>query len=131
MFQGKFAILTPALMGYGALFIISVELPDLEADLRGGKRNLMVRAGRRVGVLAALMATIFTSAYFLALSILLPEQEYLPWLLLFSLIPLGAALVGALAEQDDLRRTILQVKANFASLMAFLLLADAYLVISL
>lgn len=126
----EFLALTPALMGHGAFFILSVEMPDLEADARGGKRNLMVRFGMQRGLMTAFLACSWASAYLLALVIIKSGPVDLRPLLAFSLIPLGASLSAMRARYDDRSKVVAQVKTNFTALMLFVLLADAYLALS-
>jgi 1,4-dihydroxy-2-naphthoate octaprenyltransferase len=127
----EFLALTPALMGYGAFFILSVEMPDRKADMLGGKRNLLVRAGLEKGLKAAFLATAWSSAYLLYLVFISFGSVELRPLLLFSLLPLSAGLLGLMVREVDRTRVIAQVKANFAALMGFVFLADAYLAWSL
>ena len=124
----EFLALTPALMGYGAFFILSVEMPDRDADLQGGKRNLLVRAGLEKGIWAACLATAWSSAnLFLLATISFGSVDLLP-LAVLSLLPLFAGLLGLRVRVDDRSMLIAQVKVNFAALLSFVFLADAYLV---
>lgn len=127
----EFLMLVPALMGYGAFFIISVEMPDREADMRGGKRNMLVRTGLNKGLWAAMLATATASLYLLLLVSISYGEVDLRALLVFSLLPLSAALVGLRVREDDRFGVIAQVKLNFSAIMVFVLLADAYLAWSL
>ncbi|QUH23795.1 prenyltransferase [Methanobacterium alkalithermotolerans] len=45
----KILLFSLPLMIFQLLFICSVEIPDREADIRGGKNNLIVRYGRKTG----------------------------------------------------------------------------------
>lgn len=55
------------LICYAFVFIFSVEIPDLEADLIGGKHNWITRLGRRFGFIAvAFFLMIATGWFFLA-----------------------------------------------------------------
>jgi 1,4-dihydroxy-2-naphthoate octaprenyltransferase len=127
----EFLTLVPALMGYGALFIISVEMPDREADERGGKRNMLVRAGLNRGLWAAMLASATASLYLLILVSISYGEVDLRALLVFSMLPLVAAIIGLRVHEDDRSGVIAQVKLNFAAIMGFVLLADAYLAWSL
>ena len=127
----EFLALVPTFLGYGALFIISVEMPDRQADLLGGKHNLLVRSGLDKGLRAAFLATAISSLYLVLLISISYGQVDLRPLFLFSLLPLSAALTGLRVREDERPRVIAQVKVNFASIMAFVLLADVYLAWSL
>ncbi|WP_214084122.1 prenyltransferase [Methanoculleus sp.] len=80
---------------YGLVFITSVEIPDMEGDIAGGKRTLIVRKGRIFGFgLIALAATLATAALtFFALTGFFAPVDFWP-VALFSCIPLGIALWG-------------------------------------
>ncbi|BBL66939.1 prenyltransferase [Methanoculleus chikugoensis] len=80
---------------YGLIFITSVEIPDREGDIAGGKRTLIVRRGRIFGFsLIALAASLATAALtFLALAGFFAPVDFRP-VVFFSLIPLGIALWG-------------------------------------
>ena len=80
---------------YGLVFITSVEIPDREGDIAGGKRTLIVRRGRIFGFsLIALAASLATAALIVfALSGAFYPVDFRP-VALFSLIPLGIALWG-------------------------------------
>ncbi|WP_054847711.1 prenyltransferase [Methanoculleus chikugoensis] len=77
------------------IFITSVEIPDREGDIAGGKRTLIVRRGRIFGFsLIALAASLATAALtFLALAGFFAPVDFRP-VVFFSLIPLGIALWG-------------------------------------
>lgn len=80
---------------YGLVFITSVEIPDREGDIAGGKRTLIVRRGRIFGFsLIALAASLATAALIVfALAGTFYPVDFRP-VALFSLIPLGIALWG-------------------------------------
>ncbi len=80
---------------YGLVFITSVEIPDMEGDIAGGKRTLVVRKGRIFGFsLIALAATLATATLTLyALTGVFAPVDFRP-VALVSLIPLGIALWG-------------------------------------
>ncbi len=89
-----FAFAVPLCL-YGLVFITSVEIPDREGDIAGGKRTLIVRRGRVYGFgLIALAASLATAALAVfALTGFFAPVDFRP-VALFSLIPLGIALWG-------------------------------------
>ncbi|KAF5087706.1 prenyltransferase [Methanoculleus horonobensis] len=89
-----FAFAVPLCL-YGLVFITSVEIPDLEGDIAGGKRTLVVRRGRVFGfALIGLAATLATAALAVfALTGFFAPVDFRP-VALVSLIPLGIALWG-------------------------------------
>ncbi|KLK88602.1 hypothetical protein SZ63_06265 [Methanoculleus sediminis] len=80
---------------YGLVFITSVEIPDREGDIAGGKRTLVVRKGRVFGFsLIALAASLATAALIVfALTGFFAPVNFWP-VTLASFIPLGIALWG-------------------------------------
>jgi 1,4-dihydroxy-2-naphthoate octaprenyltransferase len=125
-----FMVLTPAFLVYGAFFILSVEMPDVEGDRIGGKRNLMVRYGLRNGIIVSMFCVLTGSLLWIYLSVFSPS-EVLDYrvLVIFSTIPLLAGLIGAQKRALDRNQVVRQVKLNFSSLLSFLLLINVYLVL--
>ncbi len=80
---------------YGLVFITSVEIPDMEGDIAGGKPTLVVRKGRIYGFgLIALAAALATATLLLfALTGVFAPVDFRP-VALASFIPLGIALWG-------------------------------------
>jgi 1,4-dihydroxy-2-naphthoate polyprenyltransferase len=80
---------------YGLIFITSVEIPDMEGDIAGGKPTLIVRKGRAFGfrliAFAAVSATLVLILY--AIGDVFSPVNFWP-IALISLIPLGIALRG-------------------------------------
>lgn len=91
-----FAFAVPLCL-YGLVFITSVEIPDREGDIAGGKRTLVVRKGRVFGFwLIALATTLATASLAVfALTDFFAPVDFWP-VALVSLIPLGIALWGFL-----------------------------------
>ncbi|MBN1110082.1 MAG: prenyltransferase [Methanomassiliicoccales archaeon] len=122
-----FLLLTPVFLAYGAFFILSVEMPDVEGDRAGGKRNLLVRYGPDKGPLVSLLSVLTGSGLLAALTLWDPSgAPGYAWLLLFSVLPLSAGLIGTLVDPLDREKVIGQVQLNFASLIIFLLLINGY-----
>ena len=116
------------LMCYALFFILSVELPDVEADQLGGKKNLLTFKGRRAGIELSIIVTFAATVLFIilaSLGTLLPIEMWL--FVLFSIVPLAAALYGATMPSEDRRPVISQVKLNFCALMLILVAAVVYL----
>ncbi|MCU0861150.1 MAG: prenyltransferase [Methanomassiliicoccales archaeon] len=63
--DGWFLLLSLPLMCYGLFFILTVEMPDLEADARSGKRGFLVRYGRRKADWVSLVACLLGLSLFL------------------------------------------------------------------
>ena len=111
---------------YGLFFIITVELPDIESDTIGQKKNLVVKfgrtAGKRISFACTLTGTIFL---FLILFSGITKQliDVRPFVL-FSILPLMASINSLLLNRRFLVR---QVMINMASMILFLFLADVSL----
>ncbi|MCK9343603.1 MAG: prenyltransferase [Massilibacteroides sp.] len=80
---------------YRLVFIVSVEIPDMEGDFAGGKRTVVVRKGRIYAFyLITLAATLATATLLLfALIGTFAPVDFRP-VALISMIPLGIALWG-------------------------------------
>ncbi|MDG6257566.1 MAG: prenyltransferase [Methanomicrobiaceae archaeon] len=112
------------LLCYGMIFILSVELPDMEGDRLGGKRTFVVRYGRKSSgwVIAgcAAAASLFYALF--------------PWergdfgiLAALSLLIMGTAGAGVLLPCESRRCLVCRAAANLAALNAFVLLANLFL----
>jgi len=118
-----FVILSIPLMCYGAYFILTVEMPDVESDSAAGKVNLLVNHGLANGMRVALLVTILAtlSLFIIAYTGVLGttiDFWYLAW---FSLLPLTVAAYGAIRDLRPREQVISQVKLNFAGMMGFLM----------
>ncbi len=102
------------------------QYPDYEADLQGGKRNWLVRIGRRKGI--RVYAALFAGAYLsLVLLGLLDGNFY--WLLGLVTLPLAIrAVTTASANLDNLPGFL---KANAATVLVYQLVGLAMIVAAL
>lgn len=80
---------------HGLVFITSVEIPDMEGDIAGGKRTLVVRKGRVYGFAVIALAAVSATAALVvfALTGFFAPVDFRP-VALFSLVPLGIAVWG-------------------------------------
>ena len=126
-----FVLLSLPLMCYALYFILTVELPDVEADRLSGKINVMVRRGRAVGYKLSLAACLAATIAFLTLSLTgVMGTEINFWLLtLLSSIPLIIAAIGFLRKPSNKAGIVRQVKLNFAGMMTFLAIVDVMLLV--
>jgi 1,4-dihydroxy-2-naphthoate octaprenyltransferase len=118
------------LMLYGLAFILTVEIPDMEADRLGNKRTWVARKGRVFGFIMITASFLLATLFFLCF----------PWLTariypvdfrflgLLSLLPLGASCSGMLRRPVEKRSSTRVVYGIMVTLTAFCLLADGYLV---
>jgi 1,4-dihydroxy-2-naphthoate octaprenyltransferase len=126
----NFLIFAIPLMLYELLFIINVEIPDMEADSLGGKKTLIVVYGRElgfvIGATAALMATI--SYFLMTQTNLFPSN--INWFLIaiISLIPLSIGILSVMKKPIDRIYAIKWVNYNVISLSIFIILVNTYFI---
>jgi 1,4-dihydroxy-2-naphthoate octaprenyltransferase len=91
-----FFVFTFALFLYGLVFIIIVETPDMDGDIKGKKTTIVVKKGRKNTYFILLTSLIIASFYFLFLSIFGVFKEYINFYVVFalSLIPIIIAFIG-------------------------------------
>jgi 1,4-dihydroxy-2-naphthoate octaprenyltransferase len=113
---------------YGLFFIITVELPDLESDSNNHKKNFLVKWGRNAGRKICVAATVMGTA-FMIIILISGKTEVLDMgsIVLFSMIPLIASIMGLLVNIDNKKLLVRQVMVNMTSMILFLLLIDASL----
>ncbi len=125
-----FAFAVPLCL-YGLVFITSVEIPDREGDIAGGKRTLIVRRGRIFGFsLIALAAAGATAALTLfALAGTFYPVDFRP-MALFSLVPLGIALWGFAHRCTERAPALRYATANIAGYFLFQGLVVLYFILA-
>jgi 1,4-dihydroxy-2-naphthoate octaprenyltransferase len=116
------------LMCYALFFILSVELPDVEVDRLGGKKNLLTFKGRKAGIRLSILATVAATLIFAILASLGTLRPVDMWFfVLLSLMPLVAALYGIRLPAEEHCQILRQVKLNFGVLSLILIAAVFYL----
>jgi 1,4-dihydroxy-2-naphthoate polyprenyltransferase len=126
----NFLFFAVPLMIYEFFFIINIEIPDMEADRLGGKRNLITKKGRAFGftitILSAFLGTI--SILLLQLTSIYPAFLDFRLIALFSLIPLFIGIWSFLEKGEDKEKnSVLNlVKRNISSLFLFIILVNCY-----
>ena len=119
--DNRFMLFSAALVLYGFVLGLSLELPDMEADRVGGKMNLVARFGWRTCLRLALLLC-FTSTVILAL-------YFGTILTLSSLVPLTVVLSGNLLATENRSRRDVVATACILSLFAFLIFSVGSLAI--
>lgn len=121
------SLLIPLLL-YGLVFILSVEIPDLEVDRLGGKRNWIMRAGRRLGFVMIGLCLLGATGYFF-----LPASFHPPIPMDFrvagglSLLPFLPGLWGWIQRPVE-RQFATQIATGIVIALAlFSILIDVYL----
>lgn len=123
-----FWLLAPPLLLVGLAFILLVEIPDMEADRKGGKNTLVSREGRRFAFVA--VGTLFSAvtALLVLLAVLYPEHPArLDAVAAYSLLPAVPALVGAIRRPVGRAAAAHYVSVNLVALVAFVAVTDAHL----
>lgn len=117
------------MMFYGFILSLALELPDLEVDRDGGRRNLVVLLGRRrVSFVIFLLSVAATSAFVLLAAV--NPGNFWPFPV-FSALPLAAGLMGLLRRSDSRVEADRASALNISALFLFLVALDGYLLISL
>lgn len=123
------AILLIPLLLYALVFILSVEIPDVENDRLGGKRTWIVLTGRSVGFLMIGLLLILATGYFFILPQFYPLSIPMDFRVAgaLSLLPLLPGLWG-LARRPLEREPATQIATWIVvALSLFLILMDVYL----
>lgn len=131
-FDFLFYIFAIIFLLYGLHFIISVEMPDMEGDLRGKKYTLVARIGREKSyklllfsiISASILLIIFSAFYSLIKSV------NLTFIFFMSLIPLIVALSGWFKKPFNNKKAVNISKNNIFALILFILTINIYLLFS-
>ena len=122
-------ILLPLLL-YGLASILSVEIPDMEADCLGDKRTWVARKGRGFGFTIVGISLLAATGYFFIFPWLSMRQVPLDFhiLGLLSLLPLSVGMFGLIRKPLQ-REPATRIAIWTVLLLAvFSILADGYLV---
>jgi 1,4-dihydroxy-2-naphthoate octaprenyltransferase len=126
-------LFTVPLMLYGLAFILSVEIPDEEADRLGQKNTWVVRKGRAFSFTVIGSLLIGATVYFFYVPLFIPSTLPLNFRLLgyFSLFPLGTGVFGMVKRPVERQMATKLVNGIIASLAVFFFLTDVYLVFAM
>jgi len=126
-----FGVFALPCMLYALAFIICVEIPDMESDLRGNKNTLIVRKGRKFGFILITISVSLASLYFLIIQ--LANFVHLPvdfrLISLLSLLPLFLGVLGLTRKTEDRNIATKSVSYEISGLAIFLSVANCYLFI--
>lgn len=117
----EFVPLSLALMMYGFVLALCLELSDMEADRIGGKLNLVARFGWKACLRLALLLCLASTAIMGLFSI--------PALAVASLLPFAAVLFGNILSTGDRARLDAVATGCILSLFAFLVTSVASLAV--
>ncbi len=124
-----FAVLCLPFVLYGLLFIISVEMPDMEADRIAKKLTLIVKRGIGIGYSLPLVAGALSTVLFIsfALSGVLGSRVNFWAIGAISLIPLAICAIGMVKKPEGRELMIRQVRLNFTGLLLFFIFFEILL----
>jgi 1,4-dihydroxy-2-naphthoate polyprenyltransferase len=127
-----FVLFSVPLMCYGLLFIITVEMPDVDSDRETGKMNMLVRFGMKTGARIAFLATIVATAFLFIIpySDVLSTTIDLRIMAWFSMVPLVMTGLGAFRDLSQKSQVISQVWLNAMGIVSIGLVYFAAAVIS-
>lgn len=128
-----FLIFAIPLMLYELLFIINVEIPDMEADSLGGKKTAVVVYGRQFGFIIGVVAALMATLSFIFMPIINLNISNINWglVVIFSLVPLGLGVLSAWKKPVNRKNAIKLVNYNLLSLSIFIILVDTYFIYSI
>ena len=129
-FGNLFLVFILPLLFYSLSFIISVEIPDFEADIQSNKKTLIVQKNRKFGFRLIALLNSLATIYFLIISVtnFLQSVFSFYFFTLLSLIPLAPAILGLIFQSDDRDVSIRLVSYSLSAFFVFLLLVDFCLI---
>lgn len=125
-FSPLFMTFLPVLLLYSLSFIVNVEMPDMEGDIAGGKRNFIARKGRATGFLVIGLLNVIATIYLALLSIGHYQIDFRP-AFLFSFVPLLPAIYGLIKKPGDRGMAVPLAQINVGCFLLFILLINTYL----
>lgn len=124
----KFGVFALSCMLYALAFIVCVEIPDMESDLRGNKNTLIVRKGRKFGFTLITVSVSLASLCFLIVQ--LANFVHLPvdfrLIFLLSFLPLFLSAFGLVRKTEDRRTATRSASNEISGLTVFLLMVICY-----
>ncbi len=123
----QFIIFSIPIMLLYVLFILSVEMPDREADTRGDKNTFVVRYGRTNAFILMVVTCALSSAIFLALPPTLFYPVNMNVIALLSAIPLVSAVMALLSRKSSLDNLNKSSNRNISALILFVALVNIYI----
>jgi 1,4-dihydroxy-2-naphthoate octaprenyltransferase len=131
-FDLLFFIFASVLLLYGLQFIISVELPDMEGDLKANKFTLVAKIGRKNSYRLLLLSIISASIMlilFSAINIILNSVNLLI-IFILSFIPIVAGLSGLLNKSITKKNSLKISRNNIFALVGFIFSINIYLILT-
>ena len=115
---------------YALSVIVSVEIPDMEGDGKGGKYTLVVRRGRRFGFVLVALSNLLATSYLsiLSKSNLTQISIDLRLIAVFSLAPLATGILGLIERTEDRNSATRLATFNVYAISFMLLITDCYFI---
>ncbi len=125
----NFFIFSIPLLIYGAFFILSVELPDMETDSISGKKNFITKNGRKVSLKIIFLASLFATIIYVLFHFAGIFDSNINFLVVsaLSLVPLMFSFFGI--DKYSGKESIKIAFNNLNALIAFAVLTSAYFLI--
>jgi len=122
-----FAVFVFPLSCYGFLFILTVEMPDIDSDRAEGKINAIVKWGVKKGLgisfVSALAGSL--SLFVIHFSGILLGKLDVGLLAIFSVLPMAGVATGFHTDLNSRQNLVRQVAINMTTIVLFLLLFDS------
>ena len=124
-----FAVFVFPLSCYGFLFILTVEMPDIDSDRAAKKTNVLVKLGLRTGMRLSLFSAMAGTLFLVAINLLgiLAGKVDLWFAAIFSLMPVVGVTSGLFADLNRRECLTRQITINMIAIILFLFLLDLYL----
>ena len=122
-----FAVFVFPLSCYGLLFILTVELPDIDSDRAGGKINALVKWGIKKGLGLSFVSALAGSLSLAVIhfSGILMGKLDAGLFAIFSALPLVGVATGFYTDLSSRQSLVRQVVINMTTMVLFLLLLNA------
>ena len=122
-----FAVFVFPLSCYGFLFILTVEMPDIDCDRAEGKINALVKWGVKKGLEISFVSALAgsLSLFVIHFSGIFLGKLDVGLLAIFSVLPMAGVATGFYTDLNSRKNLVRQVTINMTSIVFFLLLLDA------
>jgi len=123
-----FAVFVFPLSCYGLLFILTVEMPDIDSDRAGGKINALLKWGVKKGLGISFVSALAGSLSLAVIhfSGILMGKLDAGLVAIFSALPLAGVATGFFTDPNSRQSLVRQVVTNMTTIVLFLLFLDAY-----
>ena len=124
-----FLIFAPPLLLSGVVFILNVQIPDVEADRRGGKSTLVSRIGRKKAFTAITILQFLSVLYFLTISFAKPVELKMSFVIIgiIAMIPVTASVPYVISKVEGKRAFTKLSTLLLGSTFIYLISLNGYL----